>query len=85
MLRQDLAERQALSVQLISHLLSDESQKALTKALAFRAAPGEALYASRTGFAALERWLNAGAIQVPDAFDTNFRGAAKAAADELVR
>lgn len=83
--RQDLAERQALSVQLIDHLLSDESQKALVKAFAFRAAPGEALYASRTGFAALERWLNAGAIQVPDAFDTNFRGAAKAAADELVR
>ena len=83
--RQYLAERQALSVQLIDHLLSDESQKALTKALAFRATPGEALYASRTGFAALERWLSAGAVQVPDVFDTNFRGAAKAAADELVR
>ena len=83
--RQDLAERQALSVQLIDHLLGDESQKALTKALAFRAAPGEPLYPSRTGFAVLERWLSAGAVQVPDAFDANFRSAAKAAADELVR
>jgi hypothetical protein len=83
--RQSLSERQALSLQLIDHLLSDESQKALTKAAAFRATPGEALYASRTGFAALERWLSAGAVQVPAAFDTNFRGAAKAAADELVR
>jgi len=83
--RLDLAERQALSVQLIDHLLSDESQKALTKALAFRAVPGEALYAARTGFATLERWLSGGAVQVPAAFDAGFRAAAKAAADELVR
>ena len=83
--RQDLNARQALSVQLIDHLLSDESQKALTKIHAFRAVSGEALYASRAGFSALERALSVGAVQVPAAFDGSFRSAAKAAADELVR
>jgi hypothetical protein len=83
--RQDLRARQALSVQLVDFLLSDESQKALTKVLAFRAAPGEALYASRVGFATLERALSGGTIHVPDAFDQGFRTSAKASADGLVR
>ena len=83
--RRDLMERQALSVRLVDHLLSDESQKALTKILAFRAAPGEALYPSQMGFGALERALSGGAVRVPAAFDQGFRAAASAAADELVR
>jgi len=83
--RQDLSERQALSIQLVDYLLSDESQKALTRVLAFRAAPGEALYASRMGFAALERALSGGAVRVPAAFDQGFRGTASAAADGMVR
>gem|GEM_PF-2439721 len=83
--RQNSMARQALSVQLVDFLLSDESQKALAKVLAFRAAPGEALYASREGFAALERALSGGAVQVPDAFDQGFRASAAASADELVR
>ena len=47
--RQDLAARQALCVGFIEHLLSDESQKALYKVRAFRAMPGEAMYASPRG------------------------------------
>ena len=83
--RSDLMERQSLSVALLNHLLSEESQKALAKIHVFRVVPGEALYASRGGFGALERALSGGAVQVPAAFDRCFRAAAKRAADERVR
>lgn len=82
--RQDLKERQALCVKLVEFLLSDESQKALSLIRAFRALPGEAMYASRAGFGPLERALSGGQVRVPDAFDARFRDAAKSAADELV-
>jgi hypothetical protein len=83
--RQDLAARQALCVGLIEHMLSDESQKALSKIRAFRAVPGEAMYASRAGFGALERSLSGGSVQVTAVFDDSFRDAAKRGADDLIR
>ncbi len=81
--RQDLAARQALSKKLVEHLLSDESQKALSKVRAFRVLPGEAMYASRTGFSQLERALNGG-VRVPSVFDAAFRAEAERAADDLI-
>ena len=82
--RDDLAKRQSLSVKLIEHLLSDDSQKALSKIRAFRVTPGEALYASRTGYAQLERALSGGNVEPAAAFGSGFRSAACAAADAFV-
>jgi len=82
--RDDLAKRQSLSVKLIEHLLSDDSQKALSKNRAFRVTPGEALYASRTGYAQLERALSGGNVEPAAAFGSGFRSAACAAADAFV-
>ncbi len=83
--RQDLAARQALCVGFIEHLLSDESQKSLSRIRAFRAVPGEAMYASRAGLGMLERALSGGSVQTAAAFDDAFRDAAKRGADNLVR
>lgn len=82
--REDLAQRQALCVKLIDHLLSDDSQKALLGIRAFRAAPGDALYPYQTGFAQLERALSGGPVLLSAAFDPDFRDAARKAADDLV-
>jgi len=82
--RDDLAKRQSLSVKLIEHLLSDDSQKALSKIRAFRVTPGEALYASQTGYAQLERALSGGNVEPAAAFGSGFRSAACAAADAFV-
>jgi ABC-type Fe3+ transport system substrate-binding protein len=83
--RTDLAQRQALCVQLIEHLLSDESQKALVRIRAFRTVPGESMYASRAGFGPLERALSIGSVQVAAAFDADFHSEAKRAADDFLR
>jgi len=82
--RDDLAMRQSLSGKLIEHLLSDDSQKVLSKIRAFRVTPGEALYASRTGYAQLERALSGGNVEPAAAFGSDFRSAASAAADAFV-
>lgn len=82
--RDDLATRQSLSVKLIEHLLSEDSQKALSKIRAFRVTPGEALYASRMGYAQLERALSGGNVAPAAAFGSGFRSAGSAAADALV-
>lgn len=84
LLRDDLATRQSLSVKLIEHLLSEDSQKALSKIRAFRVTPGEALYASRTGYAQLERALSGGSVEPAAAFSSGLRSTASAAADVLV-
>ncbi len=81
--RQDLEARQALSKKLVEHLLGDESQKALSKIRAFRTLPGESMYASRAGFAQLERAIADG-VRVPSVFDADFRELARRAADDLV-
>lgn len=80
--RRHLEERQALCLQLLDCLLSEESQQGLTIARALRVTDGPALYAAQRGMAELEAAYRL-ALRVPNAFDADWRAIAQRQADAL--
>jgi len=71
--REDIDARVALGEELLLHLLSDESQKALTKIRALRVTDGAALYSAEPGMAQLEAAYLGKEPIVPNAFDNTWR------------
>ncbi len=78
----DASERQSMSEKFVEFLLSESRQAALSSAGAFRANDGSALYAGGGAMSRLEAFLTDSEIFVPDAFDTEYKSAARGFAEE---
>lgn len=79
--RADLAERQALGMELIDRLTREDSQRALADYGALPVTSGLTLYAAQPGMAQIEQALSSPALIVPGAFDDTWHRRAQALGD----
>lgn len=82
--KQDGDDRKRLCVTLLTHLLSEESQQALSSIRAFPVIETEALYERQQGMNVLEAYLRETELTVPGAFEQDWRSEAKRNADAWV-